>query len=88
MDKATVLMALALAVGTSAGAYAREATGTIKSVNKKADAITLSDGKTYKLPEGIEAETLTPGEKVHITYSTSAGKTLVTNIQPAGPAGQ
>jgi uncharacterized protein DUF1344 len=59
-----------LAIASATGAYAKGATGTIASIDKKGDSITLVDGKTFVLPEGIEAETLKVGEKVTITYST------------------
>ncbi|MGO4441416.1 DUF1344 domain-containing protein [Rhizobium sp. RAF56] len=89
MKKAVLAMTLGLVAGTATGAFAKEATGTITSVNKKADAVTLSDGKTFNLPEGIEAETLHVGEQIRITYSTSAsGKTRVSHIQPATSTGQ
>ena len=56
---------------------------TIASIDKKGDSITLSDGKTFTLPEGIEAETLNVGERVVVTYSTKAGKLAASRIHPA-----
>jgi hypothetical protein len=56
---------------------AATATGTVKSISTKDDAITLSDGKTYGLPEGIEAEDLKVGQKVQVTYSKANGKIKV-----------
>jgi hypothetical protein len=86
MKNAAFAFTIALAIGTSTGAFAKAMTGTITSIDKKADAITLSDGQTLKFSEGIEAETLTVGEKVRITYSVSAsGKAHVSRIQPAAP---
>ncbi|TGR73175.1 DUF1344 domain-containing protein, partial [Mesorhizobium sp. M2D.F.Ca.ET.223.01.1.1] len=64
-------------------AYAKATTGTIASIDKKGDSITLSDGKTFSLPEGVEAETLKVGEKVKITYSTNAGKLAASSVQSA-----
>ena len=75
--------AVALAAVVSTAAFAGTITGTIQSVNKSGDAITLSDGKTFTLPEGIEAETLKPGEKVVVTYTTKAGKLAVSSIRAA-----
>jgi len=60
---------------------AATATGTVKSISTKNDAITLSDGKTYGLPEGIEAEDLRVGQKVQVTYSNANGKIKVTAVQ-------
>ncbi|TPM10644.1 MULTISPECIES: DUF1344 domain-containing protein [unclassified Mesorhizobium] len=65
------------------GSPCKTVTSTIVNVDAKGDAITLADGKTLNLPEGIEVETLKPGKKVIVTYSTKSGKSLVSNIQPA-----
>jgi len=83
MKKSAIAAAMILAVVSSTGAFAQAATGTIASIDKKGDSITLSDGKTFVLPEGIEAETLKVGEKVVVTYSTKAGKLAASSIQPA-----
>ncbi|WP_246696445.1 DUF1344 domain-containing protein [Mesorhizobium sp. SARCC-RB16n] len=84
MNKSVVATAMIIALASSSGAFAKAVTGTIKSVDKKGDSITLSDGTTFKLPEGIEAETLKAGEKVVVTYSTTAaGKLKVSDIHQA-----
>jgi len=83
MKKSAIAAAMIFAVVSSTGAFANAATGTIASIDKKGDSITLSDGKTFVLPEGIEAETLKVGEKVVVTYSTKAGKLAASSIQPA-----
>jgi hypothetical protein len=86
MKKAAIAMTVALAVGTSSGAFAKDMTGTITSIDKKGDAITLSDGQTLKLPEGVEAERLTVGEQVRITFTAgTSGKIHVSHIQPVAP---
>jgi PDZ domain-containing secreted protein len=72
-----------LAIASATSAYAKGATGTIASIDKKGDSITLVDGKTFVLPDGIEAETLKVGEKVTITYSTKASKLAASSIKPA-----
>jgi len=76
---ATAIVMAALATA----AYAKGATGTIASIDKKGDSFTLSDGKTFALPENIEVETLKVGEKVSVTYSAKAGKLEVSAVQPA-----
>ena len=58
MKKSVMATAMILAIASSTGAFAKTTTGTITSVDKNGDSITLSDGKTFTLPEGIEAETL------------------------------
>lgn len=83
MKKSVIATAMILAVATSTGAFAKATTGTITSVDKNGDSITLSDGQTFTLPEGIEAETLKVGEKVSVTYTTKAGKLAVSSIHQA-----
>ena len=83
MKKSVITAAMVIAIASAGVAYAKTTTGTIASIDKKGDSITLSDGKTFSLPEGIEAETLKVGEKVTITYSTKAGKLAASSIQPA-----
>ena len=80
-NSAITAAAILLAGLSSTAAFAKTVTGTIASVDKKGDAITLTDGKTFTLPEGIEAETLKPGEKVVVTYTTKGSKISVTSIR-------
>jgi hypothetical protein len=75
-----VIAATALGAVLATPVLADETTGTITSINQKTDAITLSDGKTYILPEGIEAEELKAGEKVHVTFAPKGGKLLASKI--------
>lgn len=82
MKDATALLTMAL-VAISTAAFGSEITGTVKTVDKSHDAITLTDGKSFTLPEGIEAEALKVGEKVKIVYSIKAGRTVVTAIKAA-----
>jgi hypothetical protein len=63
--------AIGAALFASTTAHAAETTGAVRSVNTKADSITMSDGKVYVLPEGIEAESVKVGEKVKITFTSS-----------------
>ena len=83
MKKLVIVTTAVLATALSTAAFARTVTSTITSVDAKGDAITLADGKTLNLPEGIEVETLKAGEKVVVTYSTKSGKSLVSSIPPA-----
>lgn len=83
MKKSVIAAAMILAIASATSAYAKATTGTIASIDKKGDSITLTDGKTFSLPEGIEAETLKVGEKVTVTYSAKAGKLAASSIQPA-----
>lgn len=80
MKMPIIAIALVLAASTTA-VFAKEMTGTIKAIDKSHDSITLTDGKTFTLPEGIEAETLKVGEKVKVVYSSKAGKSSVSSIR-------
>jgi Cu/Ag efflux protein CusF len=82
MKRRIIAIALILAASTTA-AFAAEMTGTVKAIDKSHDSITLTDGKTFTLPERIEAETLKVGEKVQVVYSSKAGKLLATSIHAA-----
>jgi len=83
MKKSVITVAAILAIASASGAYAKSITGTVASVDKKGDSITLSDGKTFVLSEGVEAETLKVGEKVTVTYSTKSGKLEASAVRPA-----
>jgi hypothetical protein len=80
--KNTLFITTALLSATLAsGAFAAATTGTIKAINRAKDSITLVDGTVFRLPEGIEAESLKAGEKVMVTYTTTkAGTHKVTGI--------
>jgi hypothetical protein len=83
MKRSIIAATMMLAMASSTTAFAKAGTGTIASIDKKGDSITLSDGKTFTLPEGIEAETLKVGERVVVTYTTKAGKLAASRIHPA-----
>ena len=82
MKKSAIALAAAVALASSGVAFAKTATSTVKTVDKSGDSITLSDGRKFTLPEGIEAETVKVGEKVTVTYSAKAGKLKVESILP------
>jgi Cu/Ag efflux protein CusF len=82
MKNATAFLTIAM-ITVSTAAFGSQTTGTVKTVDKNHDAITLTNGKRFTLPEGIEAETLKVGERVTIVYSTKAGRTVVSTIKAA-----
>lgn len=77
------LLATAIAAVAAANAQAAETTGTVRSVNTKSDSVTLSDGTTYSLPEGIEAESVKVGEKVRIKFSSSHNQNRASSLVKA-----
>lgn len=80
----TIILATAIAAAMAGGtAFAGQATGTIRSISKARDTITLADGKTFHLPEAIEVESLKVGEQVRISYAVEKGKARqVSHIRP------
>lgn len=83
MRKSVIASSVILVFAGSTAALASADTGAIVSIDKKGDSITLSDGKTFTLPEGIEAETLRVRQKVTVTYSGKAGALHASKIVPA-----
>jgi hypothetical protein len=83
MKTSVIIATTILALASSTGVYAKGITGTIKSVDKQGDAITLTSGRVFRLPERIEVQRFTAGEKVKINYhTTKAGRTTVSSVQP------
>ncbi|MBB3594862.1 putative cupredoxin-like copper-binding protein [Rhizobium sp. BK529] len=80
--KTQMLMAAMLVLAPISTAFAAQTSGTITAISKNADTITLSDGKTYVLPEGIEDTKLSVGEKVQLTYADKGGKAVVSHLVP------
>jgi hypothetical protein len=83
MKKSIIALTAAVVLASSGAAFAKTVTSTVKIVDKSGDSITLSDGKKFTLPEGIEAETVKVGEKVTVNYSAKAGKLIVSTIRKA-----
>lgn len=80
--KSQMIIAAMLTLAPISAAFAAQASGTISAINKNTDTITLSDGKTYALPEGIEDTKLSIGEKVQLTYADKGGKAVVSHLVP------
>ncbi|TAV64731.1 DUF1344 domain-containing protein [Rhizobium leguminosarum] len=80
--KPQIFMAAMLTLAPMSAAFAAETSGTITAIRKNADTITLSDGKTYNLPEGIEDTRLRVGEKVQLTYTMKGGNAVVSHLAP------
>lgn len=77
---------LAASVGTmiissAAFAAAMNATGVIKTIDAKANLITLVDGKSYVLPAGFAIKSLKTGEKVTLVYDLKNNKMVATSVK-------
>ena len=91
MHKALAALAAVAALGaTSASAASmmnsnvtKTATGTIQSIDRSKDQITINNGSTFDVGKGVSLSALTNGEKVTVTY-TQAGKAMdATQVKPA-----
>lgn len=81
MNKPMMIAVAILVTASTTGAFAKEISGTVSSVDKPGDSITLSDGTMLALPENIEVEKIKPGEKVRVVYFTNkAGKDEVKTL--------
>lgn len=58
-------------------------TGVIKSLDAKAQTVTLADGTSYVLPKGFDVKALKVGEKVAVEWNLSSGKNMIATIKPA-----
>ncbi|ENN88526.1 hypothetical protein RHSP_79885 [Rhizobium freirei PRF 81] len=77
-----MITAAMLVLAPISAASAAQTSGTITAISKNADTITLSDGKTYSLPEGIEDTKLRVGDKVKLTYADKGGKAVISHVIP------
>ena len=78
----TRLGILAAAFLVSTAAFAAEAEGQIKSIDKENSTITLDDGKSYKLPGEFDVDTLSEGMAIMLAYDKVGGENLVTDFVP------
>lgn len=63
-----------------AGMLATASANAAESVNTRSDSITLSNGKVYVLPEGVEAESVKVGQRVKVKFNQSKGKNRVSSL--------
>lgn len=73
-------IALVASVGMAA---ADEATGTVESVDETMRTITLEDGTTYELQEGVDIEGIFPGQEVTVSYEEDNGDNVAHGVEPA-----
>jgi energy-converting hydrogenase Eha subunit H len=74
----------ALALFASAGlAMAEDVTGTLLEIDEMAQTITLEDGTTYTVGEGVILEGFEPGQEVTVSLEEQEGQEVVIFIEPA-----
>ena len=83
MRKSLILAAslCGMVISSAAFAAAMNASGVIKTIDTKANAITLADGKTFALPKGFKLDTLKAGEKVAVVYDMKDGKMVADSVK-------
>ena len=73
----------AAVLGAASGAYAADATGTIKSLDMSKDMITLDNGSSFMAPKSVKLSDFKVGEKVTVSYTKTGDKMDATSIKPA-----
>jgi len=66
---------------SAALAYAEDASGKIQSVDSQ--TLTLEDGTTFTIGEGVMVEGLEPGTEVTVSYEEQDGQKKATSVTPA-----
>jgi len=75
------LIGAVAALMISTVAYAAEAEGHIKAIDKEALTITLDNGKSYKLPGEFDVDSLKEGMDILIAYDEVGGENLITDME-------
>jgi Cu/Ag efflux protein CusF len=83
MRKSLILAASlgTMIISSAAFAATQNDSGAIKSIDAKANTITLADGKTFVLPKGFKLDTLKAGEKVAVAYDMTNGKMEAVSVK-------
>lgn len=82
MRKVLLPLASAALIATASAAFAADASGTIKNLDKSNMSLTLDNGDTYQLSSSIDTSNLKEGQKVKITYSDDDGKMKASDVTP------
>lgn len=77
------LVAAALVLSTIAptAAFAAEAEGKIKSVDREKLTITLENGRSYTLPGEFDVDALQEGMQVLIAYDKVGDQNMITDME-------
>jgi hypothetical protein len=83
MRSLTGAFAAALMFSTviSSGAFAAEAEGKVKSVDRDNLTITLDDGKSYKLPGEFDIDAIQEGMQALIAYDMVGDQNMITDME-------
>ncbi len=85
MNKSFIIAASLSTLFVTSAAFAAGMTDTaaIKTIDAKANSITLADGKSFVLPAKFDLKTIKVGEKVLVTYDMK-DKLMVASAVTAG----
>jgi len=72
-------VAAMLLMATSA--FAAEAEGKIKAIDRDNSTITLDNGKSYKLPGEFDVDQLKEGMEILLAYDKVGGENLITDME-------
>ena len=73
--------ALAAVLLIATNAFAAEAEGRIKAIDRDNSTITLDDGKSYKLPGEFDVDQLKEGMDILLAYDKVGGENLITDME-------
>ncbi len=73
--------ALAAALMFTTVAFAAEAEGKIKSVDRDNLTITLENGKSYKLPGEFDVDAIKEGMQVLLAYDKVGDQNMITDME-------
>jgi Cu/Ag efflux protein CusF len=77
----SLIGALAAVMMISSAAYAAEAEGKIKAIDREKLTITLENGKSYKLPGEFDVDALKEGMDVLLAYDQINGVNTITDME-------
>ena len=85
MNKLLSTVAVVALVYSASAANAEEVTAKVKAVSPNQLTITLDNGQTLRVAEGLDVKDLRPGTEVKVTWEPiDGGGNIATEIQPAG----
>lgn len=73
--------AMMLSTIVSTGAFAAEAEGKVKSVDRDNLTITLDNGSSYKLPGEFDVEAIKEGMLVLLAYDKVGDQNMITDME-------
>lgn len=83
MNKLIAPFAALAFVFSIAVAQADEVAGKVALVEPNAGTITLEDGTTYTIGEGVSMEGLEPGTEVTVSFEEMDGQLVATEVAPS-----